>query len=282
MSGWKGLLIPGFFVVLLVAERFFPLRRRKRPWRSRFLVNMIMTALVFLVGFFLVRNTGLGGAERASRWSVLGLLSLPTWAALPMGFALMDLTFYYWHRANHEIGLLWRFHNVHHVDPDLDVSTSFRFHFVEIGYSTLFRVAQVVVLGVTPVTYVVYETAFTCGTMFHHANLRLPHRVERLLNMVLVTPRMHGVHHSAVRGETNANYSVVFSWWDRLHRTLVLNVRQATIDVGVPAYRGNADNRLWSLIQMPFVRQRDYWRDAEGRPTASNQVETAGRGEMLA
>jgi sterol desaturase/sphingolipid hydroxylase (fatty acid hydroxylase superfamily) len=234
------------------------------------------------VGYFVVRSAGLGGADRTGNWGLLGLLPVPAWAGIAIGFALMDLTFYYWHRANHKIWLLWRFHNVHHIDPDLDVSTSFRFHFVEIGYSTLFRVVQVMVLGVTPLTYVIYETAFTCGTMFHHSNLRLPSRLECWLNKVLVTPRMHGVHHSAVLGETDSNYSVVFSWWDRLHRTLVLNVPQAAINIGVPAYQDSGDNGLWSLIKMPFVRQREYWCGPDGKLTASNQLETARPTQMLA
>jgi sterol desaturase/sphingolipid hydroxylase (fatty acid hydroxylase superfamily) len=60
-----------------------------------------------------------------------------------VAFLLLDLTFYYWHRANHVWPWLWRFHNVHHVDPDLDASTSFRFHFFEIGFSAAFRAAQI-------------------------------------------------------------------------------------------------------------------------------------------
>jgi sterol desaturase/sphingolipid hydroxylase (fatty acid hydroxylase superfamily) len=273
MAGWRALLIPGFFVLLLGAERAIPLRTRKHPWPRRFAVNMVMTALVFLVGFLLVRNTGLAGAGRArsSGWGLCCMLDLPPWASIPIGFCLMDLTFYYWHRANHVVPVLWRFHNVHHVDPDLDVSTSFRFHFVEIGYSAFFRILQVLVLGVGPLTYVIYETAFTMGTMFHHSNVRLPYRFEYWLNKVFVTPRMHGVHHSAVRTETNSNYSVVFSWWDRLHRSIVLNVRQADVEIGVPAYRRDEDNRLWSLIRMPFAGQRQYWRFEDGQTPTGNQ-----------
>ena len=123
----------------------------------------------------------------------------------------MDLTFYYWHRLNHLRPLLWRFHNVHHVDPDMDVTTSFRFHLGEVLYSTLFRLLQVGLMGVSPLTYLLYEFIFNCATMFHHSNVRLPLAWERLLNRVFVTPRMHGVHHSALGPETNSNYSVIFS-----------------------------------------------------------------------
>lgn len=263
-----------FFGMLLLTEQIAPLRSRKQPFLQRFLLNMVLTAVVFLVGSLAVRNAAL----LTSKWSVshsfgiVMLVPLPAWGRVVVGILMMDLTFYYWHWANHRIPLLWRFHNVHHLDPDMDVSTSFRFHFVEILYSTAFRILQVVVLGIAPLTYVVYETIFACCTMFHHSNLRLPLQLERLLNKVIVTPRMHGIHHSVVKGETNSNYSVVFRCWDWLHRTLVLNIRQSTINIGVPGYQEPEDNRLLTLMKMPFVKQKEYWKLADGSLIGSNQV----------
>ncbi|MBN2128916.1 MAG: sterol desaturase family protein [Sedimentisphaerales bacterium] len=283
MAIWKTLLLPGVFGLLFVAEQVVPLRRRKSPLARRLAVNLVMAACVLAVGSLAVRSVGLLGANwtESRNFGLCSLLPLPPWLGIVLGFGLMDLTFYYWHRANHVIPLLWRFHNVHHIDPDLDVSTSFRFHFVEIGYSTLFRIVQVVALGVTPLTYVIYETVFAVGTMFHHANVCLPYRLERRLNKVFVTPRMHGVHHSAVRAETDSNYSVVFSWWDRLHRTLVLNVRQGDIRIGVPAYQRREDNALGPLIRMPFGRQRAYWCHDDGTPAAGHQADEAASSQML-
>src|SRR5882672_4268877 len=144
-----------------------------------------------------------------------------------LSFLLMDLTFYWWHVANHRVPFLWRFHNVHHTDPDLDVSTGFRFHFGEVAMSAAFRVAQVTLIGISGPVFAVYELVFQANTLFHHSNVRLPIWLERALNKVLVTPRMHGIHHSQVQRETNSNYGVVFPWWDRLHRTLGLNIPQA-------------------------------------------------------
>jgi sterol desaturase/sphingolipid hydroxylase (fatty acid hydroxylase superfamily) len=181
-----------------------------------------------------------------------------------LGFLLMDLSFYYWHLVNHRIPFLWRFHNVHHIDPDLDVTTAFRFHFGEVMFSVVFRVLQVGLLGVSGLAFVAYELVFQANTVFHHSNLRLPIGFERLLNKVLVTPRMHGIHHSQVRQETNSNYGVVFPWWDWLHRTLGLAIPQSAITIGVPGYSQPEDNRLWNTLLMPFRVQRDYWRDADG------------------
>ena len=69
--------------------------------------------------------------------------------------------------------------------------------------------------------------------VFHHSNLRLPIGFERLLSKIIVTPRMHGIHHSQVRRENNSNFGTVFTWWDRLHRTLGLNIPQDEVtDLG--------------------------------------------------
>jgi sterol desaturase/sphingolipid hydroxylase (fatty acid hydroxylase superfamily) len=260
-------LVPGAFLLLAVLESLRPLRRLKRRRGPRYLINGALTSLGFLAGVLVVRPVALGTALWAESHSFgfLHLASLPLWLQVAAGVLLMDLTFYYWHRVNHTRPLLWRFHNVHHADPDMDVTTSFRFHYGEVLYSTVFRFLQVSLIGVLPLTYLVYEVVFNCATLFHHSNLRLPLAWERRLNRVLVTPRMHGVHHSAVGPETNSNYSVIFSWWDRLNRSLKLNVGQRDIVIGVPGYLGPRDNRILPMLTLPFRPQRPYWRWPSGK-----------------
>ena len=271
------------FLILLISENIFPLRKRKYKFISRFFLNLLFTGLVFLAGSLIVRNAALKSSEWMVNqgFGVTSLIPFPRWGQILLGVLLLDLTFYYWHRLNHNLLLFWRFHNIHHIDPDLDVSTSFRFHFVEIVYSAPFRVVQVLILGISPLTYLIYEALFTCGTMFHHSNVRLPLTTERLLNRVIVTPRMHGIHHSTVRNETNSNYSVIFSWWDRFHKTLVLNVPQLSIKIGVPAYQEIKDNRFWALIITPFMKQREYDKYTNGSRPGSNQKSTLKATRMV-
>lgn len=276
-----GAAIGGFALLLFLLERLFPLRRPRRSLAGRLLVNLTFAALAFATVALTVRPA----AEAMLGWTgrnYFGLLQLP---ALPgavrpvLAFLLMDLTFYWWHRANHRIPLLWRFHNVHHIDPDLDVSTAFRFHFGELAFSSAFRVAQIGLIAPSPWAYAVYELVFQAGTLFHHSNVRLPIRAERLLNLLLVTPRMHGIHHSQVREETNSNYSSVFPWWDRLHRTLGLNIPQARVEIGIPAYARVEDNRLTNTLAIPFRKQRDYW---PGAAEMRIPAERAGKPTVLA
>lgn len=262
-----GAVVGGWVAALLALEALFPLRKRTRRFGPRFGVNLVVTALGFGVAAFTVTPavTALVKWTSSRRFGLLYLVGMPDSLRMVLGIVLLDFTFYYWHRATHEAPLLWRFHNVHHIDPDMDVSTSFRFHFVEIVLSATFRALQVLLLGVGFLTVVVFQVLFMCATLFHHSNVRIPIRLERLLNKVIVTPRMHGIHHSDYRDETDSNYATIFRWWDCLNRTLRLNVPQQDVEIGVPAYQEFADNRLWSLIKLPFVRQRDYWRRRDSR-----------------
>ena len=260
-------VVASLFGLFFVVERFVPLRATKSELLARLIVNLCFSALAFGVAAAIVRPA----AHSAMRWgglepfSLIHIVPLPAAAQFVVAFLLMDLSFYWWHVLNHRIPVLWRFHNVHHIDPDLDVSTGFRFHFGEVAMSAIFRVVQVAFIGISAPAFATYELVFQANTLFHHSNVRLPIRFERLLNKVLVTPRMHGIHHSQVQGETNSNYSVVFPWWDRLHRTLGLNIPQSAIVIGVPGYSTPEDRKLVNGLLMPFRKQRDYWRTPDGK-----------------
>ncbi len=263
------LLVVGSLVgSLFIVERLRPLRSSKAELIARLLVNLIMSALAFLVAMILVRPAATAAMQWANleTFGLVHAIPLPGWAQAILAFLLMDLSFYWWHQLNHRIPFLWRFHNVHHIDPDLDVSSGFRFHFGEVAMSAAFRVVQVILIGISAPVFAIYELIFQANTVFHHSNVRLPIRLERWLNKILVTPRMHGIHHSQVQGETNSNYSVVFPWWDRLHRTLGLNIPQDEIVIGVPAYSSPGDNKFLNTILMPFRQQRVYWLCPDGTP----------------
>lgn len=242
-------------------ERLFPLRARRRPGAQRLLVNLFFSAGTYGTAGALVGPAGalmLDWTERQQFGLVRWLPELP-WLQWGASLLLPDLSFYYWHRANHRLPVLWRFHNVHHFDPDLDVTTGFRFHPGEVALSALFRFVQIGIIGPPLAAFVLYEVVFQTGTFFHHSNFRLPARLDRTLALFVVTPRMHGIHHSQRQHESNSNYSVVFSFWDRLHRSLRLEVLQERITIGVPAYDAPDMNRALRALVAPFRRQRSYW-----------------------
>jgi sterol desaturase/sphingolipid hydroxylase (fatty acid hydroxylase superfamily) len=151
------------------------------------------------------------------RWGLLQRVLLPPWVEMPLALVLLDYTLYIWHVLMHRVSWLWRFHVVHHIDLDLDTSTALRFHFGELVLSVGWRAGQVMLLGVSPVALSAWQTALFLSVLFHHANVRLPLWLERWLVRFIVTPRMHGIHHSIVQEETNANWSSGLTLWDWLH-----------------------------------------------------------------
>jgi sterol desaturase/sphingolipid hydroxylase (fatty acid hydroxylase superfamily) len=195
---------------------------------------------------------------------LMGMAPFPRWAAVLGTILLLDYTLWFWHWLNHKVPFLWRFHKVHHVDRDLDTSTGIRFHFGELGLSVVFRAFQIVAIGADPLGVGIYQMLLFASVVFHHSNSRLPVGVERWLVRVVVTPRMHGIHHSDYRNETNSNWSSLLSVWDYLHRTVRLDVPQASIVIGVPAYRRPEEVTLGRVLALPFRERRDDWLRPDG------------------
>jgi len=258
----SGALVVGTFAVLLWLERRRPLRRAVEPKRVHLARNLAVLALstsaVQLVERPAIMPLSALVAERG--WGLVQRATLPVWLEVPLALLLMDYTIYVWHVLTHRVPWLWRFHLVHHVDLDLDASTALRFHFAELVISIAWRAGQVVLIGVSPLAFSAWQTGLLVSIMFHHSNVRLPIALERRLNRLVVTPRMHGIHHSIVREETDANWSSGLTLWDRLHGTLRLDVPQAEITIGVPAYPTPEDVTLPRILALPFAAQRPSWR----------------------
>ncbi len=191
------------------------------------------------------------------RLGLLPRLGLPRPLEGALAVVAMDYTFYWWHVGLHRVPWLWRFHAAHHADLDLDVTTAIRWHFGELVASVPYRAAQVLLIGVRPGPFRVWAALTMLEVAFHHANLRLPIRVERWLSRLLVTPRLHGIHHSVVAEETGSNYSSGLAVWDYLHGTRRANVPQQAVTIGVAAYRDPAELTLPKVLAMPFGPEKE-------------------------
>ncbi|MGH6719623.1 MAG: sterol desaturase family protein, partial [Alphaproteobacteria bacterium] len=164
----------------------------------------------------------------------------------------LDLLIYWWHRANHEVPFLWRFHAVHHLDRFLDTTTALRFHFGEVALSALFRAGIVVLLGYSLDSVLIFEAVLLIAALFHHSDLRLPPRLEGEISRVIITPALHWVHHHARRADTDSTYGTVFSFWDPLFGTTTPTRRTPDMVIGV---EGADEADLGRLLVRPFRAQ---------------------------
>lgn len=76
---------------------------------------------------------------------------------------------------------------------------------------------------------------------------------------------MHGIHHSIIKQETDSNYAVIFSFWDRLHNTAILNVKQDKIVTGVASYSDPEELTIGYLLKLPFTKIRRWKKVSEAR-----------------
>lgn len=204
----------------------------------------------------LIVPAGLVGLALWSEHASFGLfqvMSMPAWAVFLIGYVLFDLAVWAQHVAMHKLDIFWRFHRVHHADPDFDVFTALRFHPGELLISLAWKGAVIVMLGVPPVFVLWYEVALNLGAMFNHSNLKLPLWLDRGLRWAIVTPDMHRVHHSTDHVEANRNFGFLIPWWDRVFGVYVDQPEAGHdgMQIGQSKWRETRDQSLWDLLVQP-------------------------------
>jgi sterol desaturase/sphingolipid hydroxylase (fatty acid hydroxylase superfamily) len=236
----------------LAAPRRRPLHGRGVRWPHNIGLLLVDAAVVRLLAPGAVIGVALAAQKHG--WGFLSALSLPWWAALPLGVLLLDLVIYFQHVMFHAVPTLWRLHRVHHADQDFDVTTGVRFHPIEILLSTVIKCAAVAAIGAPAVAVLVFEVLLNATAMFNHANASLPGRAERWVRWLVVTPDMHRVHHSVLHDESSSNFGFNVPWWDRLFGTYRARPRLGhdAMEIGVDAFRSPEDLRLDHLIIQPF------------------------------
>jgi sterol desaturase/sphingolipid hydroxylase (fatty acid hydroxylase superfamily) len=249
------------FVVFSLTETVAPLRRPVEPRFRRALRNLttggVSLAVVSLIQAPLL--VPLAAAVQRSGIGILSWLDVPRPWSIVLAVLLLDYTLWIWHWANHRVPFLWRFHLPHHVDRDMDASTALRFHFGELALSVPVRAAQIAIIGADPLAVSLWQIILFAAILFHHSNTRLPRRLEAVLVRLIVTPRMHGIHHGAHPDQTHSNWSSILTVWDFLHRTFRYDVPDEEIVIGIPAYQRPEDVTIRRILTMPFRRQREEW-----------------------
>lgn len=206
----------------------------------------VMQALEMPIAFKLAEAT------QRNRWGLISRLPVPPFLARVLGILLLDYTLYWWHFLTHRVPALWRFHQVHHLDQEMDATTALRFHFGEIAISVAFRAAQVIVIGPTPAILASWQIFLFLCILFHHSNVRLPLTWERRLAFIVVTPRLHGIHHSIAPDEVNSNWSSGLTLWDLLHATFRTEPPQNTLTLGVHGFLDESQDTVAKALALPF------------------------------
>src|SRR4051794_37422145 len=234
----------GIFAAVAVLELLLPRQPKVQPVAGRWAANLGL----LLVDVAAQRSTVGAAAFAAALWAehqgvgLFHLLALPGWLAGLLGFVLLDLALWFQHLVTHKVPLLWRLHQVHHTDLDVDLTTGIRFHPIEIVLSALYKAAIVVALGADPWIVILFEAVLNASAVYTHGNVRVPERLDTLLRLAFCTPDMHRIHHSVIPDETNSNFGFFLSIWDRACGTMrqAPTLGQHGVELGLAEHRDPA------------------------------------------
>ena len=254
----------GVFLILAAIELVSPKRKlsvsKSRRWLTNLGIAGVDTLVLRVMAAVAVPIAAVAAALYAKehRLGLLNQVDWPYWLKVAIALLVLDLAIWIQHLASHKVPLFWRLHQVHHADRDIDVTTAVRFHPIEIALSMVWKIAVVVPLGASPFAVFLFEVILNASAMFNHANIALLPWLDRALRLLIVTPDMHRVHHSALREEHDRNYGFNLSLWDRLFGTYRAEPEagQQGMTIGLPPYQNEAPTRLGWCLWLPFRSQR--------------------------
>ena len=202
----------------------------------------VVSALVVIPGE-LLRGRVFGAAA-----PTLG--RLPLWAQLPLVLVVADLAFYWIHRAAHRFPFLWRLHRLHHSGERMDWLASERLHLAEIIIVRAGVLVPLTLLGFTQTAILAYVTFASFHAVFIHANFGPS---LRWLEPMLMTPRLHHLHHATDADAIDKNFAVHLPILDRLFGTLFAPEGRWPARTGVVGFR--APDGYWGQQASVFARE---------------------------
>jgi sterol desaturase/sphingolipid hydroxylase (fatty acid hydroxylase superfamily) len=230
LVGPLALVILGCFMVV---ERVWPAQQRPLVARGHRhdLMLTIMNAVLVAPLVTALTLSFVALVQQDLPWIVLPRIgALPRWAAIIAILVVMDFCNWAVHLANHRVRLMWRFHELHHSQEDMNVLTVFRTHpLIHVSY-LLALIPGVVLLanGALSVTVLVLYGGMVA---FAHSNTRAGFGP---LERVFVSPNFHRIHHK-LDGPQDVNLGFALTIWDQLfHRAVFPTDETIRTDTGLP------------------------------------------------
>ena len=235
--------------LLETAVPMFAAEARKPDRRA---ANLGLTALTF-VSNWLLASLAAVAALALQPTGLMARLGWPAWIEILIGILIVDFSAgYLSHRTMHMWPVMWRFHRIHHSDPFVDVTTTFRTHPIEAVWRFVFAIVPVWIFGIPAQAVLIQRLLQATNAVIEHANIRLPAPLDHVLSLVWVTPNVHKIHHSRAVAETNSNYANVLTLYDRLLGTYTPAERAASVVYGLDDVDPAAVSSFPALLSMPF------------------------------
>jgi len=254
LATYQPLIVPIMLVLTVLLESIRPLAQSDmHRWRHA-RRNLGMTLLAF-VAFGALGGVKAGTAAWVTvrQFGLLNLVALPWAVRIVLSFMAIDFVNYLGHRLQHELPWLWRFHRVHHADPQLDATSSLRFHPFEAVVEVCYQSIAVLIFGIGLDAVVLFDTVLLAILYFQHANINWPEALDRFARLAFVTPDVHHVHHSREPRFTDSNFADLFTWWDRLLGTYREVPDRRRIAYGLSEFDDDRHQTVKGMAMMPLV-----------------------------
>lgn len=247
------LFVFGSMLLFMVAEQLAPRIDNQSVPAARWLTNWLLAFLNYFGALWLMSYLGAGAWIQSRLPDLQATEGLPTMLVIAMLIVSVEFIIYWSHRLFHTIPALWHIHAVHHMDTELDVTTSHRHHLLEVLFTALLITPLFVLLGGPVWIAFGYQLLRILIAQFNHSNLRVPQSLEKLLRPLIVTPAYHRVHHSTEPSLTNSNYGTVVPWFDYLFGTARMPEPETSTAVGLRYLRDARYRRLDRILLLPFM-----------------------------
>ena len=227
-----------FFIVFMILENYFSQRNTKSKMKRLFFhgtIAVVNTVIMRVFVIFLLIPVMMITNE--NQYGLLNTIEYNFFLEALFGFLLLDLAFYWFHRISHTWDVLWRFHGMHHLDTQMDVTTSLRFHIGELLISGFFKAVLIITLGLPISVFIFYEIILTASAQFHHSDLRLPESLDSKLaksllhlNIIrIITPLLSSLEMLIM--PLSLLYGIIFSLRIRMRLLLKESILALMIEV---------------------------------------------------
>ena len=242
-------LIVIFFSLEMVLNRPKNFNNKLSHLFHSFLFQVIGILMGSLLGWMIVSTFDW---ITATQFGLFNWISIPFAAKVVLGVFLIDLADYWFHRFDHKIPLLWRFHRVHHSDTEMDASTAIRTFPTEFIYFLAGELLVCVIFGLDVISMNIFLLILLPVLFIQHTNLKYPLVLDKAFGWILMMPNYHKVHHDQDQRYTDSNYGTLFIIWDRLFGTFSSKPVEQ-INFGLKEFEGSRKQSFQYLMRSPFM-----------------------------
>lgn len=242
-------LIIVFFSVEMAIIRPIDFKGKLNHLFQSFLFQLIAISLGALLGIMVVTTFDFISQNEIG---IFNWVQIPFWLKITAGIFIIDFADYWFHRFDHKIPVLWRFHRVHHSDTSMDASTAIRSYPTELIYFTLGELIISVIFGLHILSMNIFLLVLLPVLFIQHSNVKFPDWLDKSLGWLIMTPNFHKVHHDQDQFYTDSNYGTIFILWDKLFGTFKIKPVNE-IKYGLKEFEGDRKQSFIYLIKSPFI-----------------------------